>query len=303
MRIILPFLQIDPEFQKLIPPLTHEKYAQLEKSLIEEGCRDPIYVWQGFIVDGHNRYKICHEYKIEFRIVCLSLSSREDVISWICTNQLGKRNLSEETRRYLIGKKYEAEKAVGVMNAEGINQHTVDENDRKPHTSKTAIKLGHEFHLAHSTVNKYATYSKALDKLNIDMPDVVRKIKEGKIKISQDNLIALAKKPKSEIIRILDKSYSRQSSLNAPEKSDSLHIFTCDICGNQSGTVKDMPKFDPDSYVSCLSLTIPSWVSSIKRTADNSDLRNVSSKAKAKLIKELISLISMSIAVKNKLEE
>lgn len=104
MRAILPILQIDTEFQKLIPPLTNEEFAQLENNILNEGCRDPICMWRGFIIDGHNRYKICHKHGIEFKIVELHLTSREDVMSWICTNQLGRRNISEETRRYLIGK-------------------------------------------------------------------------------------------------------------------------------------------------------------------------------------------------------
>jgi hypothetical protein len=40
-------LTIDPEFQALIPALTEDERAQLEGNLLEEGCRDPLVVWQG----------------------------------------------------------------------------------------------------------------------------------------------------------------------------------------------------------------------------------------------------------------
>ncbi len=304
MRAILPILQIDTEFQKLIPPLTNEEFAQLENNILNEGCRDPICMWRGFIIDGHNRYKICHKHGIEFKIVELHLTSREDVMSWICTNQLGRRNISEETRRYLIGKKYEAEKAVGIMNSLGTNQHTIESDiERKPHTSKTARRIGREFHVSHSTVNKYAKYSRAIDKLNEDMPEVAEGIKDGKIKISQDNLLQLVKKPKEEITQIVDNIYKRQQDPRNPNKSENVHIFTSDLPQKTTGTVKDMPKFDPDSYVSSLSLTIPSWVSSIKRAYDNSDMEHVSISAKKVLVTELENLIGISKYIKNKLEE
>ena len=68
-------------------------------------------------------------------------------------------------------------------------------------------------------------------------------------------------------------------------------------------TVKDMPAFDPDAYVSSLTLTIPSWISSIKRTAANSDIKMLSVKARYDLVKVLNDLISISTTIKNILEE
>jgi len=52
-------IQIDPEFRDIIPPLTKSEFDQLEKNLIEEGCREKVIVWNSFLIDGHNRYEIC----------------------------------------------------------------------------------------------------------------------------------------------------------------------------------------------------------------------------------------------------
>ena len=38
--------------------------------------------------------------------------SRDAAIAWICANQPGAATSQEETRKYLIGKQYEAEKKV-----------------------------------------------------------------------------------------------------------------------------------------------------------------------------------------------
>ena len=135
------------------------------------------------------------------------------------------------------------------------------------------------------------------------MPEIAKGIKDGKIKISQDNLLQLVKKPKEEISQIVDNIYKRQQDPRNPNKTENVHILTSDLPKRTTGTVKDMPKFDPDSYVSSLSLTIPSWVSSIKRAYDNSDMDHVSIKAKKTLVNELENLIEISKHIKNRLEE
>ena len=67
-------LRIDKEFQNLIRPLFKNEYLQLETNLIADGCREPIAVWNGIIVDGHNRYKICTEHQIPFAVEEMTFS-------------------------------------------------------------------------------------------------------------------------------------------------------------------------------------------------------------------------------------
>lgn len=107
----LPILKIAPEFKDLIRPLRRKEYLQLEENILDEGCRDPIIIWNDYIIDGHNRYSICTKYSIPFNTISKDFASREEVIVWICKNQLGRRNITEETRKYLIGRQYESEKS------------------------------------------------------------------------------------------------------------------------------------------------------------------------------------------------
>ena len=117
-------LKIDPEFKALIPPLSIDERKQLEENIITEGCREAICIWHGIILDGHNRYEICTKHGIPFNIRTINVTSREEAVAWICANQLGRRNISDETRKYLIGKRYEAEKTVLSNNRYGRNQHS-----------------------------------------------------------------------------------------------------------------------------------------------------------------------------------
>lgn len=94
-------LKIDPEFQNLIPPLSDEEFRQLEENIRAEGCRDSLVTWNGVIVDGHNRYKICLENGISFKKEEKEFSDREEAIEWIIRNQFGRRNLSPTQRSEL----------------------------------------------------------------------------------------------------------------------------------------------------------------------------------------------------------
>jgi len=62
---------IDEEFKGLCPPLSTKERDQLENNIIAEGCREPIILWQGIIIDGHNRYEICTRNKIKFKTINL----------------------------------------------------------------------------------------------------------------------------------------------------------------------------------------------------------------------------------------
>ena len=73
-------LRIDKEFQELIRPLYKNEYLQLEENLLKDGCRDPISVGNGTIVDGHNRYRICTKHQIPFAIEELNFNSREEAV-------------------------------------------------------------------------------------------------------------------------------------------------------------------------------------------------------------------------------
>lgn len=74
-------LKIDEKFQKLIPELTKEETDILEKLLLKEGCREPVYVWNDYIIDGYNRYSLCHKNNIPFNFQEVpNLKTKEDVI-------------------------------------------------------------------------------------------------------------------------------------------------------------------------------------------------------------------------------
>lgn len=297
-------LQIDPEFKALIPKLRKSELLQLESNLMTDGCREPIITWNGIIVDGHKRYELCHRHGIPFRIQEMEFDCREAVIAWICSNQLGRRNISEETRKYLIGIQYSTEKiAAGKRNSRGVNQYTVedrvshiDEPDAADIRHKTAARIADEHHISYATVQKYSNYSKALDEIAKHEPKLAAKILSGNYKISHKNVVELAKLTPDEIRRVnrrIDSNsapfvqYKRTRSAITPVRAE-----TTVNNESQGPTVKDMPAFDPDAEISSLILTIPSWSSSIERTRNRANLSIISTAARDRLIRALQSLQS-----------
>lgn len=61
-------LRINPEFEDIIPPFGQKEFEQLEKIIVKEGrMLSPIITWNGYVVDGHRRFKILQNHpEIEF---------------------------------------------------------------------------------------------------------------------------------------------------------------------------------------------------------------------------------------------
>ena len=55
-------IQIHPELRSLLFPLKEEELKLLEESILKEGVREKLVVWEHngklFLVDGHHRFEI-----------------------------------------------------------------------------------------------------------------------------------------------------------------------------------------------------------------------------------------------------
>ena len=86
------------DVEELLPPLSEEEYEGLKADILQNGCRDPIVIWNDTILDGHHRYKICSENNIEFRTVERTFGSITEAKMWILKNQSSRRNLTPYAR-------------------------------------------------------------------------------------------------------------------------------------------------------------------------------------------------------------
>lgn len=304
----LQTLNIDKDFKNLIRPLQKKEFLQLEANLLADGCRDPIIMWNGFIIDGHNRYELCMKHQIPYAVAEMEFDCRESVIAWICANQLGRRNITEETRKFLIGMQYESEKlANSLKNARGKNQYgepgcelscEISElrEEAKPSFlgHVTAQRIAQENQISGGTVLKYAIYTRALETIGQKAPEMVPKILSGRYKISHKNVVDLSGLTSDEIKKVGRKMEQSQQPFvqynRARQEIQYTKGQTVLAESPSTPSVKDMPAFDPDAEITALTLTIPSWASSIKRTQTNTDFDSVSDYAKNKLTDTLIVL-------------
>ena len=90
-------IQIDEELENLLPKLEVEKYNLLRTDIIKNGCINPIIVWNGLIVDGHNRYRICKENNIEFKTKEMNFANKQEAMIWAWTTQKARRNVDDGT--------------------------------------------------------------------------------------------------------------------------------------------------------------------------------------------------------------
>ncbi|HEV3024096.1 MAG TPA: hypothetical protein VGX76_16585 [Pirellulales bacterium] len=153
-------LEIDPEFAALCPGNSDDETAQLRRSLIAEGCRDDLVVWNGTkkVLDGMHRLELCLELNLAFGVTCLDLPDRAACKQWITTNQLARRNISSQGVSYLRGLRYLAEKAPhGGDHAEGQATYHDDRLE-------TAQRLADEYHVGVATIYRDATFARAVQK-------------------------------------------------------------------------------------------------------------------------------------------
>lgn len=150
-------IQIDGEFESLIPRLTEEEFSQLEENIQEDGCRDALVLWGNILVDGHNRYKICQKHGLPFRTVQKDFANRDKAKEWIILNQFGRRNLTAFQRAELaLQLKPEiVEKAKGRKTAT-LKQNSTDsqKSDERICTARTDEELAKIAEVSRDTIRK-----------------------------------------------------------------------------------------------------------------------------------------------------
>lgn len=120
------------------------------------------------------------------------------MIAWICKNQLGRRNLTPEQKKYLIGKQYEAEKSShggerglsrnekGHFTASGQNVHLRSK-------SKTSERIATENGVNEKYVRRAERYAKGIDIADEVAPGIRQEILNGSLKPTDADVSAVLK--------------------------------------------------------------------------------------------------------------
>jgi 16S rRNA G966 N2-methylase RsmD len=163
-------IEIKEEFKKLIPPLTVEEFKQLEQNCLDEGIREKIITWNGFIIDGHNRYEIATRWNLDYKTESKHFENEEQAKDWMDANQLGRRNLTADQRKILIGRRYNREKK-----QHGGNRKSSDQNDHM----KTSERLAKENNISAPSVRRYGKDAEKFEEIKEKQPELANKIWSG----------------------------------------------------------------------------------------------------------------------------
>lgn len=177
-------LKIDPEFRDKIPPLSEAEFAQLRENILADGeVYEPIVTWKNVIVDGHNRWRIIQENPhIPFSTKEIEFANKWEAFAWMYKKQLGRRNLSDEQKTYLMGKRNEAEKL-----AHGGDRKSKSRMDLEP-KGRTAQRIADECGVGYGTVVRAEKFAKAVDEIESSSPEAAKAILAGDSGATQEEI-------------------------------------------------------------------------------------------------------------------
>ena len=193
-------LKISETLSHLMPPLSAEEESLLTESLLDNGCREPLVVWNGTLVDGHTRYRICWRHGIPFTYVEMKFESENDAVLWSIRNQIGRRNLTPFQRCELV-LPYEDDLKAEAKKRQGW---------RSDHHSMPHEKGKTRDHLAMMAGVSSGTLCKA--KVIMDKADdeTISRVREGNISIHRAYLSVAPKSEKVEKAKPKNVDYAGQ---------------------------------------------------------------------------------------------
>lgn len=128
----------------------------------------------------------------------LPFESREEVLAWICKNQLGRRNLTPEQKLFLIGKQYEAERAEHGCTRDDVQRTNgqfsrSSQNGNSGESIKTCERIAKENGVSKNTVLRASKYMKGVEIAEELIPGLKQSILSGQTKVSKADMHRLAK--------------------------------------------------------------------------------------------------------------
>lgn len=186
-------IRIDPEFANKIPPIGEEEFNQLRENILAAGeVFEALVVWNGVLVDGHNRWKVIQEHpEVKWSVRTMDFPDKWAAFEWMYKNQLGRRNLTDEQRTYTIGKMYEARK-----NTQGGDRRSEEfSSAQSEHLKRASEQIATEIGVGKETVKRSEKFAKGVDALREVSPEAADKVLSGKANVTKKDVQSISKMP------------------------------------------------------------------------------------------------------------
>lgn len=170
-------------FKNIIPALSLDEYNQLEKNILNDGIREPLVVWDGTLIDGHNRYSIAKKHNLDYSTVNIDFPDDNAAKEWIILNQFGRRNINGFQRSELAIELKPIIAARAKENQRGgqggvlLSQKSVEAKDTQKELAAIAG-------VSHDTIAKVEKIKASAS------PEIVEQVRSGEMSINQGYLFA-----------------------------------------------------------------------------------------------------------------
>jgi N6-adenosine-specific RNA methylase IME4 len=233
-------IQINEEFKKLIPALTNEEFKQLESNCINEGIREKIITWNGFIIDGHNRYEISQKWNLDFETESKHFDNKTDVKVWMVLNQFGRRNLTKYERSVLVLvlSEYYEEKAKENIVIGNKNRSTNSAKLPKRDSVDTRKELSKVAQVGERTLGMV---KKIQEKAN---EETKAKLSTGEVSINQVYQEIKKEEKKAERIELIEQQIEDIEQGKLPELKGLFNVISVDPPWPYEAESKKTTSFD-----------------------------------------------------------
>lgn len=212
-------MQINDSFKKLIPPLTPDEYAQLEANCLADGIRDPLVVWQGVLIDGHNRLAIANKHGLDYSVVEKDFEDENAVMVWMVKTQFGRRNLNNY-QRSILALELEGLYKAKAKEKESERKSTCQKSDKSLEeiapidTKKELAKIAN---VSHDTIMKVKKIEATAQ------PEMKAAVLSGEKSINE---VYTAIK-KAEKLQDAHRQYTEQTKLSVSENKPIVEVCSC----------------------------------------------------------------------------
>ena len=235
-------LRVNSEYDKLLPKMSDQEFAELKTSIKTEGQHYPIIVNENLeVLDGHHRLRACIELDVEPDFEVRKFEDKLLEKKFVIEANLRRRHLNNFQLIELAVPLLEIEKALAKKRQSNGGKRGRDiqlglaSNDAEPSPkSKATDIVAKKIGLSTRTIERG---KKIMEKAS---EDEKRKLREGKTSISkvyQEVVTNESSKPQKEITKLFEKQESPRELKN---KSELLAILEqlvnqelfCPSCGS-----------------------------------------------------------------------
>jgi N6-adenosine-specific RNA methylase IME4 len=235
-------IKVKEEFKQLIPPLTKEEFKQLEDNCMKDGIREKIITWNGFIIDGHNRFEIATKWGLDYQTESKRFDSENDVKEWMINNQFGRRNLSNYQRSVLA---LELESVFSERAKENLSKTGGDKKSGFQISEKPIIETVNSIKEVAKVANvSHDTIAKVKKIEAFATPEVKAQLSTGEVSINQVYQDIKKEEKKAERIELIEQQIEDIEQGLLPELEGLFDVISVDPPWPYEGENKNVTSFD-----------------------------------------------------------